>query len=419
MRYHAKQGGKGRHVMCITTYPPQQCGIATFSRDLVTAIAAHNETASVSVCAVSDSPGRYRFPVEVVGCLARDDRPGYRKIANAINASDAEAVSVQHEFGIFGGDEGGYLLDLLAAITKPVVTTLHTVLSNPTPAYHTRLRQVIDASDAVVVLTPFATRILSEQYGVPDAKVHVIAHGIPDVPFAEPAAFAERLGVGGRMVIMTFGLIGRNKGIEEMIEAMPAIVARHPEALYMIVGATHPAVIAAEGESYRHALEANVAALGLSGHVTFHNHYLSNSELRDYLGACTIYVTPYPNREQISSGTLAYAVGMGKAVVSTPYWYARDLLANGRGALVEFASPTSLATTIIDLIQNTEKRDRMRRNAFEFGRGMRWASVADAYMKLFAELRPASRVDIPMPLRPKALLLTGAPGLDLRPSDRR
>lgn len=350
------------------------------------AIGMHQHVREVGACVLSDRPDRQDFPKEVIVRVARDNRADYQTLAAMLNASAFDAVSVQHEFGIYGGDEGAHVLELLSGLRKPVVTTLHTVLANPTKAYHRRLREVVDASDAVAVLTPHATRILVERYGVDGRNVHVIPHGIPDAEFVEPDSYARRIGTEGRLVIMTFGLIGRNKGIGEMIDAMPAIVERHPEALYLVVGATHPSVLAAEGESYRFELEAKTAKLGLAGHVVFHNRYLTDVELRCHLGACTIYVTPYPNPEQISSGTLAYAVGMGKAVVSTPYWYARDLLADGRGTLVPFSSPAALAGAINDLIDDASGRDAMRLRAFEFGRGMRWPRVADSYVQLFTEL---------------------------------
>lgn len=376
-----------QRLLFISTYPPQQCGIATFTRDLASAVAARLERGGVDIAAVSEEPAAYSYPDEVALAFNRNERMDFRAIADYVNFSDYDAVCVQHEFGIFGGEEGSYLLDLLGGLRKPVVTTFHTVLAGPAQGYHRRLRQVADASDAVVVLTPTATRLLHGIYGVSPRKVRVIPHGIPDVPFADPERYKRNFGVEGRMVVMTFGLIGPSKGIEEMIEAMPAVVERHPEVIYMIVGATHPGIIAREGEVYRRSLEQKVRELGVQDNVVFHNKYLSDDELRDYLNACDIYVTPYPNREQISSGTLAYATGMGKAVISTPYWYAQDLLADGRGRLVDFHSSSSLARAIIDLVKNDDERNAMRRRAFEFGRKMCWSQVAEDYLQLFGELR--------------------------------
>lgn len=373
-------------LLFVATYPPQQCGIATFTRDLATAVTSRPGGGYADIAAVSETPWAHRYPSEVALTIERNERSSFRAMAEQINRSNYDAVCVQHEFGIFGGDEGGYLLDLLHGLRKPVVTTLHTVLSEPAEAYHRRLRQVADASDAVVVLTPKAIHILRDVYGVSPHKVRVIPHGIPDVPFTDTEPYKKNFGAEGRMVVMTFGLIGPSKGIEEMIDAMPSVVERNPNVLYMIVGATHPSIVASEGEWYRQSLERKVAELGMQDHVVFHNRYLSDTELRDYLCACDIYVTPYPNREQISSGTLAYATGMGKAVISTPYWYAQDLLAEGRGRLADFHSPASLASAINNLIEDDDERNAMRRRAHLFGRRMCWNHVADDYLHLFNQL---------------------------------
>lgn len=376
---------RNQETLIISTYPPQQCGIATFSRDLREAIVRRMGEESTSIAAVSEEPLAHDYPRAVKIRFPRNDRASFGAVAEYINGSSYDTVCVQHEFGIFGGQEGSYLLDLLNKLRKPAVTTLHTVLADPPEHYLRRLQQVAAASDALVVITPTAVTLLRERYGVDTKKVRVIQHGIPDLPFAETAPYKKRFGVEGRMVLMTFGLIGPSKGIEDMIKAMPAIVERHPEALYMIVGATHPGVIANQGESYRESLQQMVAELGLNDHVIFHNRYLSNEELHDYLQACDIYVTPYPNREQVSSGTLAYATGMGKAVVATSYLYAQDLLSNGRGMLVDFHAPQALTNAINHLIENPQEREAMRRRAYEFGRQMTWDNVALEYLKLFEE----------------------------------
>jgi glycosyltransferase involved in cell wall biosynthesis len=370
----------------VSTYTPQKCGIATFTRDLAESVSAHLTESSVGIAAISEDPRGYDYPPEVVVKLKKQHRPSYSAVAEFLNFSEYDTVCVQHEFGIFGGNEGSYLLDLLRSVRKPVVTTLHTVLAQPADHYRERLCQVVEASDAVVVLTPRAMRILGDVYKVPVEKVRVIPHGIPDVPFVETPPYKRRFGAEGRTILMTFGLIGPSKGIEDMIEAMPAIVARNPDVLYIIVGATHPGVIMNEGEAYRERLERRVAELGLEGNIRFENRYLTNDDLNSYLKACDIYVTPYPTREQISSGTLAYATGMGKAVVSTPYYYAEDLLADGRGRFAEFRSPESLAATINDLIADNRGRHEMRRRAYEFGRRMVWRSVGQEYLRLFEEV---------------------------------
>ncbi|HVZ39236.1 MAG TPA: glycosyltransferase family 4 protein [Candidatus Kapabacteria bacterium] len=378
--------GRPINPVFISTYPPMRCGIATFTHALVRAVGEQIGRDAVAVAAIGDERSRRHFPPEVIRTCVRDSRQCYGELASFINGAPYDVVCLQHEFGIFGGDEGSYILDTLRALHKPVVATLHTILADPAPHYHRRLREVIDACDAVVVLTPHATRILADVYDVKQEKIRLIPHGIPDVSFEDPEPFARKIGAEGRLVIMTFGLIGPSKGIEEMIEAMPAVVQRHPEVLYMIVGETHPAIVASQGQAYRDTLTEKVARLGLSNHIVFHNRFLSDSELHKYLNACTIYVTPYPNRDQISSGTLTYAAGMGKAVVSTPYWHAQDLLANGRGAFADFRSPASFAAAINDLIENREKREEMRRRAFQFGRRMRWSNVASNYLELFAEV---------------------------------
>lgn len=397
----------GARIALISSYTPQQCGIATFSQDLTTNIAYQLGHRSVDVIAVSETPQAFAYPEEVAIRLPKWDRNAFLAAADFINASDVEAVCVQHEFGLFGGDEGGHILDLMRAVKKPVVTALHTVLAEPAEHYRRRTIELIEASKAVVGLTPRAVSLLCKVYKAPIEKIHLIPHGIPDLPFVNPERHKRRFGVEGRMVIMTFGLIGPSKGIEDMIEAMPAIVEANPSALYMIVGATHPGVKAQHGEAYRTSLQRRVAELGLEEHVVFYDKYLEKEELYEYLQACDIYVTPYPNKDQISSGTLAYAAGMGRAVVSTPYWYACDLLGEGRGRLVDFRSPSALATAINDLMGDDQERVAMGRRAHDYCRRMTWGNVASDYMKLFEDVREPLRtrafVRRTTPLRPTAV----------------
>jgi glycosyltransferase involved in cell wall biosynthesis len=405
----------------LSSYPPQQCGIATFTQDLASAVRARAGSRSVSIAAVAPSPSDLEFPNDVAITIDRNDRESFRRAAEIVNGSHYDVVSVQHEFGLFGGPEGSYLLDLLHAVRKPIVTTLHTVLAEPSEQYRGALIDVVNASDAIVVLTPSATRLLHGVYGVRNSRICCIPHGIPDIPFVAPAKYQERLGFQGRTVLMTFGLLGPNKGIEDMIDALPEIVRRHPEVLYVIVGATHPGVRAHSGESYRDSLVRKVEQLHLTDHVIFHDRYLGNEELHEYLKACDIYVTPYPHREQISSGTLAYAVGMGKAVVSTKFIYAEDLLANGRGELVDIRSPKELARAINYLIENEEARYEMRWKAYQQGRKMIWPQVAVDYLRLIGELadpmvepepvriRTALRV-LPQPATSKALEISRVTG---------
>ncbi len=382
---------RGPRVAYISSYAPQQCGLATFTQDLAVATVDQVGPENVNVLAVSETPNAFLYPSEVALRIPRNSRNAFRAAADFINASGVDAVCVQHEFGLFGGEEGSHILDLMRAVRKPVVTALHTVLAEPEPAYRQRTIELIEASSAVVGLTPRAVSLLCKTYSAPIEKIHLIPHGIPDFTFANPELHKRRFGIEGRTVIMTFGLIGPSKGIEDMIEAMPAIVAAHPNVLYMIVGATHPGVKAHQGEEYRMRLQRRVKELGLEENVVFHDKYLERDELREYLQACDIYVTPYPNRDQISSGTLAYAAGMGRAVVATRYWYACDLLGDDRGRLVDFRSPSELSRAIIELAGDEEARLTMGRRAFEYCQRMTWGNVAADYVKLFEDLRVPER----------------------------
>jgi glycosyltransferase involved in cell wall biosynthesis len=391
---------KAPRTLILSSYPPQQCGIATFTRDLASAMVQSAGRSSVGIGAVAADPSAFNYPQEVRLTIGRNDRSSFRAAAEYLNDSQYDVICVQHEFGLFGGDEGGYLLDLLHHLRKPVLTTLHTVHADPPEHYRRRLLDVVAASDAVVVLTPTAIRLLEDVYGASSARIEYIAHGIPDIPFVEPNDYKPRLSADGRIVLMTFGLLGPSKGIEDMIDALPDIVARHPDVVYMIVGATHPGVLAHAGESYRESLMRKIEEKGMADNVVFHNRYLNNEELYDYLRACDIYVTPYPNREQISSGTIAYAAGMGKAVVSTDFIYAEDLLANGRGLLVERRSPQALADAVNFMIENDAERNDMRWRAYQHGRKMIWRRIAGEYQRLASELVRPLEVQTTLPSQP-------------------
>jgi len=370
----------------VSSYPPQQCGIATFTEDLLQSVVSSAGPARTGVVAVGEGIADLEFPPEVVHRIRKNDRASYLAAAHYLNTSPYDVVCVQHEFGLFGGAEGSYLLDLLYTLRKPVVTTLHTVLANPTENYRARTIEVVNASDSVIVLTPKAIELLSDVYGISSEKVRYIPHGIPDMPYVDPERHKARFGLEGRIVLMTFGLIGPSKGIDQMIDVMPTIAARHPEVLYMVVGATHPGVLECQGESYRRSLEAKVEALGIGDNVRFLNRYLDDDEVCDYLKACDIYVTPYQSRDQISSGTLSYAAGMGRAVVSTGYWYAMDLLGDGRGRLVDFGSPEALAAAVERLVENPDERRALGRRAYDHCRRMVWSNVASDYLELFGGL---------------------------------
>jgi glycosyltransferase involved in cell wall biosynthesis len=371
----------------VSSYPPMQCGIATFSRDLRSGLMANERPVSVSALAVGELPPGQRFPREVVLRIDKEGREGYRKAGRALDLAGYDVVNVQHEFGIFGGPEGRDIVALLDEVSRPTVTTLHTVVQEPEPHYRRALLAVADASDRLVAPTRSARRILTEVYGIEERRISVIHHGVPDVPFTDPDKAKAELGFAGRQVLLTFGLLSRNKGIEVLLDALPEIVAEHPDVLYVVLGATHPTVRRDEGETYRGSLQRMVAERGLERHVAFHDHYVDQDELVTYLTACDLYVTPYLSREQIVSGTLAYAVGMGKAVVSTPYRYAQELLAEDRGRLVEFGDSEGMAATLSELLGDDAEREGLRRRAYAYGREMTWPEVGRRYLELFDEVR--------------------------------
>lgn len=343
------------------------------------------------VVAIDEPGGEVReYPDNVVARLRADDRPSYRAVARAINAHPTRLLNVQHEYGLFGGLHGSWFLDLLEDLEKPVVVSLHTVLPEPGDEHRSIARRICERADAVVVLSQTGKDILTDEYGIDPAKLRVIHHGVPDVPFRATDAAKTKFGVSGRKVISTFGLISRGKGLEFGIDAMQAIVARHPEALYLILGQTHPNVRRHEGESYRMELEARVAELGLAENVKLVDRYLAFDELVDYLAATDIYLTPYLNPVQIVSGTLAYAVGAGKAIVSTPYLYAEELLAHGRGFLAPFRDAGAIASALAALLDDPFLRRATERRAYRFGRQMTWSHVARAYGRVFGEVSPVS-----------------------------
>jgi len=307
----------------------------------------------------------------------------YRRAADFLNTNNVDRVCVQHEYGIYGGPEGRYVLALLRELRMPVVTTLHTILREPTPAQRAVLEELVRLSDRVVSLSRKGVEFLREVYGVPEAKIDHIPHGVPDMPFVDPNFYKDQFGVEGRTVLLTFGLLSRNKGIEYVLEALPRIVERHPEVVYLVLGPTHPSVQRHEGDVYRRSLEERVRKLGLERHVVFDDRFVSLEELIAYIGAADIYITPYVNKEQIASGTLSYALGAGKAIVSTPYWYAEELLAEGRGVLVPFRDSGAIADAVVELLENPIRMHAMRKRAYLHGRAMIWPRVAQRYMESF------------------------------------
>ena len=337
--------------------------------------------------AVNDRLEGYRYPPRVRFELLEKDLDSYRRAADFLNFNNADVLCVQHEFGIFGGPAGSHLLALLKEVRMPVVTTLHTVLRDPNPAQREVMEELLHRSDRLVVMARKGAEILQETYAAPASRIDVIPHGIPDIPFRDSRFYKAQFGVEGRMVLFTFGLLGPGKGIEHVIEALPEIVRTHPNVVYLVLGATHPHLLAREGERYRLSLERLAEDRGVKEHVIFYNRFVSLEDLTEFIGATDIYLTPYLNEAQITSGTLAYVFGAGKAVVSTPYWHAQELLAEGRGILVPFRDPQAIARGVCEYLDHPERLEHTRREAYRLGRGMIWPAVADLYLESFQRAR--------------------------------
>jgi len=381
-------GSFGFHkIALVGNHTPRRCGIATFTADLGQALTQQASETAFWTVAMNDTPSGYAYPQEVRFELEESSLTDYRLAAEFLNMNQVDVACLQHEYGIFGGADGRYILRLVGELRMPVVSTLHTVLQEPTPGQRETLQKLAGLSDRLVVLSHKAADFLRDLYDVPDEKIVHIHHGIRDVPFVDPNYYKDQFGVEGRRVILTFGLLSPNKGIEHMVRALPAIVERYPDTVYIVLGVTHPHVLRHDGESYRLSLQQMAKTLGVAGNIRFQNRFVDDQELSELLGATDIYVTPYGNAAQISSGTLAYAVGAGKAIVSTPYWYATEMLADGRGRVVPFADPGALAEQVIDLFAHPVKANAMRKRAYLFGRDAVWSEVARQYMQVFAEAR--------------------------------
>ena len=368
-------------------FTPRLCGIATFTHDLCEAVA---EAAPATPCfsvAVNARGAGYGYPERVRFELDQQDLDSYRRAADFLNFDNADILCVQHEFGIYGGPAGSHLLALLKEVRMPVVTTLHTVLREPNAEQRLVMEELIRRSDRLVVMARKGEEILRDAYEAPEAKIDIIPHGIPDVPFMDSIGYKAQFGVDGRRVLLTFGLIGPGKGIEYAIEALPQIIERNPDTVYLVLGATHPHLVAREGESYRLSLERLAESRGVKDHVIFYNRFVSPEDLREFIGAADIYLTPYLNEAQITSGTLAQVFGSGKAVVSTPYWHAQELLAKGRGALVPFRDPGAIARAVCDLLGDPERLRATRKAAYGIGREMMWPAVATRYLESFGRVR--------------------------------
>jgi len=384
-------------VAVVSTYVPRLCGIATFTADLCHAMIDALRPGRLLALALDDVPEGYPYPDEVCFQIQAAQPADYRLAASFLNINQIDVVFVQHEFGIFGGPSGAHILRLVRGLNMPVIANFHTVLSEPNEQQRAVIGELGKLCSRILVMSHRGVEMLQSIYGVPEGKIRFIPHGIPNVSFMDPNFHKSNFGVEGKKVILTFGLLSPNKGIEFMVEAMPDIVAEHPEAVYLVLGATHPHILRAVGEEYRQGLQQMVRKLGLADHVAFHNRFVSLEELCQYIGAADIYATPYLDAEQITSGTLAYAAGAGKAVVSTPYWYAQEMLADGRGRLVPFRNPQALAKEVNDLLSNETERHAMRIRSYEHTRPMVWENVAAAYLDVAREAT-AERMQRPRPL---------------------
>jgi glycosyltransferase involved in cell wall biosynthesis len=392
----ATKSASHKRIAFIGNYVPRQCGIATFTTDLCEAVAAESPESTCFALPVNDANAAYAYPPRVRFELEESDLPSYRRAADFLNINNVDLVCLQHEYGIFGGPAGSHILALLRDLRMAVVTTLHTVLREPDANQRRVMDKLAQLSDRLIVMSQRGAEFLRTIYGIPDTKIDVIPHGIPDVPFVDPNFHKDRFGVEGKLVLLTFGLLSPNKGIEYVLEALPAIRERRPDVIYIVLGATHPHVKQHDGESYRVQLERLARERGVESNVLFYDRYVSLEELVEFIGAADIYITPYLNPVQITSGTLAYTVGAGKAVISTPYWYAEELLAEGRGLLVPFADAGAIADRVAELLDNEAERHAMRKRAYLLGREMIWPVVARRYLESFARARE-DRIRRPRP----------------------
>jgi glycosyltransferase involved in cell wall biosynthesis len=373
---------------------PRHCGIATFTTDLQQAIAASPGNPETAIVAMTDEGRHYDYPPVVRRQIEEQKLDDYARAAGFLNAGKFEVACLQHEFGIFGGEAGGHIMTLLSRLKMPIVTTLHTVLAEPSPVQRQTMGAIVDVSTSVVVMAEKGRALLESEYGVAAGKIEVIPHGIPDDVFVAPDAAKARRGFAGKPVILTFGLLSPNKGIEVMIEAMPAILQRRADAVYIVLGATHPNLVRREGEAYRQSLQARARALGIEDHVVFLDQFVDRATLIEFISMCDVYVTPYLKEAQMTSGTLAYSFGMGRAVVSTPYWHANELLADDRGVLVPFGQADALSDQISALLMDDARRDAIRERAYEYSRTMTWPRTAERYVATFERAAKSHRLAV-------------------------
>jgi glycosyltransferase involved in cell wall biosynthesis len=374
-------------IAVIGNHLPRQCGIATFTADLCDAIAAEYGAAQLSVVAVNDEQASYAYPGRVRFEISEGDIASYRAAADFLNASGVDLVCLQHEYGIFGGKSGNHITELLKNLKVPVITTLHTVLREPNLDQRVVMHKITARSERLIVMSQYSSRVLQEVFKVPARKIDLIPHGIPNLPFEEPDKYKERISCQGKSVLLTFGLLSPNKGFESVIQAMPRILASHSNAVYVIAGATHPHIRAREGDRYRFELQALAKKLGVEQQVLFVNRFVTHEEMASLVGSADVYITPYCHEAQAVSGTLAYAMGAGKAIISTPYWHAAEVLDHGRGVLVPFENSAAIATAAIALLADDEARQAMRERAYFYARPMIWKRVAQSYMAAFQRAR--------------------------------
>jgi len=376
-----------RKVAFLGDYLPRKCGIATFTSDLRNSVAAQLPGAKCPVVPANDVEGGYDYPAEVSFEIGEQDLPSYLRAADYLNITDVDVVCLEHEFGIFGGPAGSHVLALMRELRMPIVTTLHTILREPNPDQRRVTNELVRLSERLVVMSERGRKFLLDVYQAPAKKIDLIPHGIPDMPFADSALFKNEFGVAGRQVILTFGLLSPNKGIEYALRALPEISREFPNVIYIVLGQTHPKLLREQGEAHRLSLARLAKDLGVQKHVVFFNRFVEVEELMRFICAADIYLTPYLTEAQITSGTLAYAFGNGNAVVSTPYWHATELLADGRGRLVPFRDAKAIATSVLELLRDEPLRDAMRCRAFALGRDMVWSRVAQLYVKSFEQAR--------------------------------
>jgi glycosyltransferase involved in cell wall biosynthesis len=383
------QSGAGlpSRIAVVGNYLPRQCGIATFTTDLCDAISTECGAARLFAVPVNDTESGYEYPERVRLALAQDDLSSYKRAADFLNFTNFDLICLQHEYGIFGGPAGSHILALLRRLKMPVITTLHTVLREPSHDQRRVMEEIAALSDRLIVMSELSSQFLQEIFKVPGSKIDMVPHGVPDLPFLDPNFYKDRFGVEGKAVLLTFGLLSPNKGIENVIKALPHILLKHSNVIYIVAGATHPHILRREGDHYRVHLHALAKEIGVESSVIFHNRFVSPEEMVEFIGAADIYITPYRHEEQVVSGTLAYALGAGKAIISTPYWHAIELLDDRRGALVPFQDPEAIARKAVELLDTPAIRHGMRKRAYLYAREMIWKRVAQGYMASFEHAR--------------------------------